>query len=303
MRLVADIGGTNARVALCANGVIDEGSIKRFSNADWDSLDDLLRAYRNAQRDAFFNEMVIAVAGPVHAGRATLTNRNWTITADDMKQDFACKRVVLLNDLGALGYAVPMFGSDQVTQLCGEDRPRDPEGQALVVGIGTGFNISQVITKDHRTVCPPAEAGHISMPSAIVSGLAQYGCNPDPFPTVETLFSGRGLTAFCRQFMNSDNITGEDAIKAYGAPGKVRNTAAIDAYSSLLGLLLRDFSLSYMPSHGIFLAGSVARAIARCASDPVINVLQAPCKFRAQDTASLFVIKEDGAALLGSARY
>lgn len=82
-------------------------------------MDDLLRAYRSTQRDAFVNEMVIAVAGPVHVGHAKLTNRKWTIKADKLKQDFACRRVVLLNDLGALGYAVPEFGADHVTKLCG----------------------------------------------------------------------------------------------------------------------------------------------------------------------------------------
>ena len=303
MRLVADIGGTNARVALCANGVIDQGSIQRYSTADWDSLDDLLRAYRSAQPDTFVNEMVIAVAGPVHAGHAKLTNRDWTINADNMRQDFACRRVVLLNDLGALGYAVPMFGADLVTQLCGDDLPRDPDGQALVVGIGTGFNISQVITKNRTTVCPPAEAGHVSMPSAILSELVAHTCEPDQFPTVETLFSGRGLTAFCRAFTNSDTITGEEAVLNYGALGQLRTKAAIDAYARMLGLLLRDFSLSYMPTHGIFLAGSVARAISGCAPEPLIDMLQQPCKFRAQDNPAVFVIDQDGAALLGSARY
>ncbi len=303
MRLVADIGGTNARVALCANGVIDQGSVRRFSNADWDSLDDLLRAYRDRQGEAPVNEMVIAVAGPVRAGRATLTNRNWTISANDMKQDFGCNRVVLLNDLGALGYAVPTFVSDNVTQLCGNDAPRDTDGQALVVGIGTGFNISQVITKDDATVCPPAEAGHISMPSAILSELAHQGCCPDLFPTVEALFSGRGLTAFCRLFTQSETITGEAAVQQYGNPAAPMVTAAINVYATLLGLLLRDFSLSYMPSHGIYLAGSVARAIATCAAEPVIRVLQRPCALRAQSNPALFVIQEDGAALRGTARY
>lgn len=155
MRLVADVGGTNARVALCANVVIDKTTIQGFFNANWDSLDDLLRSYCGAQRDPFINEMVIAVAGPVHPGIATLTNRNWTIRADQLKQDFSCRRVVLLNDLGALGYALPMFGTNHVTQLCGEECLRDADGQALVVGIGTGFNISPVIIKDSRTVCPP----------------------------------------------------------------------------------------------------------------------------------------------------
>jgi len=303
MRLVADIGGTNARVALCANGVIDKGSVRRFSNAEWDSLNDLLRAYRDDHRNAFVDEMVIAVAGPVHGRRAKLTNRKWTIGANDLAEAFSCKRVVLLNDLGALGYAVPMLTADQVAPLCGQLSPRYDNGQALVVGIGTGCNISQVITKDQWTVCPPAEAGHISMPSAIVSELKACGCNSDEFTTVEALFSGRGLTAFCRQFACLEGVTGEIAIKQYGALGDNETTAAINAYASLLVLLLRDFSLSYMPSHGTFLAGSVARAVAECAPEPLTSVFQKPCKFRLQESPSLFVVDEDGAALLGCAQF
>ena len=303
MRLVADIGGTNARVALCSNGVIDQTSIQRFSNAKWDSLDDVLRAYCSAHPDAVVNEMVIAVAGPVHAGRATLTNRNWTIIADDLAQAFACKSVVLLNDLGALGYAVPMLGADQMTKLCGQESPSDPNGQALVVGIGTGFNISQVITKDQCIVCPPAEAGHISMPFAIISALEDQAFNTDPFPTVETLFSGRGLTSFCRQFTGLEDVAGEFAINHYGDPGQPKITGAIDAYAALLGQLLRDFSLSYMPSHGTFLAGSVGRAIAACAPEPLVNVFHEPCKFRLQSNPTIFVAEEDGAALLGCAQF
>lgn len=303
MRLVADIGGTNARVALCANGGVDHGSVARFTNAEWDSLDDVLRAFCRAHPDTVIDEMVIAVAGPVHAGRAKLTNRNWTIIADDLAQSFSCRRVVLLNDLGALGYAVPLLGTDQVTKICGQDIPDDPNGQALIVGIGTGFNISQVITKDQCTVCPPAEAGHISMPSAIASRLDDYACNPKRFPTVETLFSGRGLTAFCRQMTGSDYVSGESAIKNYGDPAEAKITDAIDTYASLLGLLLRDLSLSYMPSRGTFLAGSVGRAIARCAPDPMINVFQESCKFRLHSNPTIFVAEEDSAALLGCTQF
>ena len=303
MRLVADIGGTNARVGLCSNGVIDHRSIQRFSNAEWDSLDDVLRAYCDAQTLAVVDEMVIAVAGPVHAGRATLTNRNWTLIAADLAQEFSCKRVVLLNDLTALGYVVLTLSADQVTQICARDIPNDPDGQALVVGIGTGFNISQVIAKDECTVCPPAEAGHVSLPSTIASELENHGCKPNHFPTVETLFSGRGLTAFCRRFTGLESVTGEAAIESYRDPEYPMLTSAIDTYAALLGLLLRDLSLSFMPSHGIFLAGSVGRAIAANAPEPLVTVFHEPCKFRLQSNPAIFVVEEDGAALLGCAQF
>lgn len=52
MRLIADIGGTNARVALYAKGVIDADTVQRFTNAQWNSLDNVLRAYCDAHSDA-----------------------------------------------------------------------------------------------------------------------------------------------------------------------------------------------------------------------------------------------------------
>ena len=139
------------------------------------------------------------------------------------------------------------------------------------------------------------------MASAVAAELRRRGYNPNRFPTVESLFSGRGLTAFSHQVSGVDNLTAEAVIKSYGTPEMPGFSYAIDTYAELLGLLLHDFSLIYMPSHGTFLGGSVGRAIAACAPGPLINVFQKSCKFRLQRCPSIFVVEEDGAALLGCA--
>jgi glucokinase len=303
MRLVADIGGTNARVALCENGVIQSVSVQRFSNADWDSLEHVLAAFCARQVSGALDEMVIAVAGPVQMGKATLTNRNWNIVASELVQKFGCKRVVLLNDLTALGYAVPMLSADQTIQIYGTLARSQSNSQALVVGVGTGFNVSQVIETEHGSVCPSAEAGHVSMPLSVAQALESSGLRTGHFPTVETLFSGRGFTAFCRLLTRNDSLTGEAAIASYGEQSSIEQTNAVDHYAMLLGLLLRELSLSYLPSHGIFLAGSVAHAIAKSASDPMMKTLLEPHKFRSPNSLSVFAIDDDSAALLGCAHY
>lgn len=303
MRLVADIGGTNARLGLCASGVVDHRTVQRFSNADWPNLSAVLATYLASHPGVILDEMVIAVAGPVGDGRATLTNRNWTIDAAVLQASFNCDRAVLLNDLSALGYAVPMLRADQIVRVCGGDQPSEPMGQALVVGIGTGFNISQAITTSGGTVCPPAEAGHVSMPHSISKMLPAFNCDPEQFPTVETLFSGRGLTNFCQNHTGKGVRTGEDAIDLYSTMQGQQATDAINDYSTLLGWLLRDLALSYMPSHGIYLAGSVARAIAKTAPDPLAKVLQATGQFRSPKSSAVYTIEDDGAALAGCGRY
>ena len=42
-RLVADVGGTNTRVALARDGIVDRASIRRFANAGNSGLDAILR--------------------------------------------------------------------------------------------------------------------------------------------------------------------------------------------------------------------------------------------------------------------
>ncbi|KKK79245.1 hypothetical protein LCGC14_2835440 [marine sediment metagenome] len=39
LRLVADIGDTNARLALSQAGNLTAGSVKRYANEDWASID------------------------------------------------------------------------------------------------------------------------------------------------------------------------------------------------------------------------------------------------------------------------
>ena len=76
MRLVADIGGTNARVALSHGGLILAETVHHYANDEWDSLYAVLKDFLKTS-EVQPDEMVIAVAGPVSSGRARLTNRDW----------------------------------------------------------------------------------------------------------------------------------------------------------------------------------------------------------------------------------
>lgn len=76
-RLVADIGGTNSRLGLARAGQLNTASVENFRNDDFASFDDVLVRYLSDREDAQIADAVIAVAGPVHSGRARLTNRDW----------------------------------------------------------------------------------------------------------------------------------------------------------------------------------------------------------------------------------
>ena len=72
--LVADVGGTNARLGL-ANGLgLDQASLQRFKNADYASFGDVVVQFLSGKNDVDISTCVIAVAGPVSQDRAKLAN-------------------------------------------------------------------------------------------------------------------------------------------------------------------------------------------------------------------------------------
>ena len=303
MRLVADVGGTNTRLALSQGGDVLPGSIRSYQNADYDDLDSAVARFLSEAPQPRPTEMVIAVAGPVHGDRAELTNRNWQISADSFRDRFGATRVRLLNDLTALGHAVPTLGAHQLRQIAPGSVDRAAMPQSLVVGIGTGFNVSPVLHSAGAVFCPATEAGHVSLPSSVVSALNALGLSADPFPTVEALFSGRGFATFCRQSTGRTDLDGPAAMAAYGSPEADDVTRSIDQYSALAGWLLRDLTLAYLPHDGLYFAGSVARAVLSCAPAACIDILNRPCDILGRSRPPLWIVEDDSAALFGCAQY
>ena len=303
MRLVADIGGTNSRLALSHSGKVLQETIQSYVNADWDDLYAVISHYLGRAEITQPHQIVIAVAGPVQGGRASLTNRDWLVEAPRLKEVFGVDAVHLLNDLTALGYSVPKLQNHQLKLVSAGTPSQAALSQSIVVGIGTGFNASPVLETAGVVICPPIEAGHISMPHHISKRLRDLGFPDDRFDTVEALFSGRGFSAFCQELSGRKDIAGQAIMAAYNAPDQERVTVAIEMYSSLLGYLLRELSLAYMPSSGIYLAGSVARSVIGTVAGPCLEVLRQPFTVNAAHDTPVWMIQDDIAALLGCADF
>src|SRR5690606_13361460 len=95
--LLGDIGGTNARFALVADGRI--GPIERSAVADYPDFDRALAAFLDRHRnEPPISSAVFAVAGPVKANRSILTNSGWIIDGGRLGQTFNLQNVRVVND-------------------------------------------------------------------------------------------------------------------------------------------------------------------------------------------------------------
>lgn len=297
--LVADIGGTNTRVAWVRDGHVDPGSLQRYRNAEFTGLAQVLVHHLSETGAVAPGAVCVALAGPVQGGVGQMTNLNWQISEDDLKRATGAERASILNDLRAQGYALPHLPASSFQHLSGPV----PDGPSrLVVGIGTGFNIAPV--SDGHVLA--AEAGQIALPTPTPEdhALAAKLADASGFTALEQVISGPGLMALY-QAREGAARDGADILAAHSAGNDPAATASVETFLRLLGIALGDLALCFLPLGGIYLCGGMSRAISPFLDDPAFQTAFGS-KGRFSDLMAQFPliqITDDYAALSGCARF
>ncbi|MFC7704978.1 glucokinase [Plastorhodobacter daqingensis] len=261
LSVVADIGGTNTRVALAEGPALRPDSIRRFRNADHPGLEPILRAYLDTMGIEACAGACVAVAGPVRDGVARMTNLDWEMTERSIAAATGAARVAILNDLQAQGHALDHLGRESLLPVL-PGRPAPAGAARLVVGLGTGFNAAPVHCTPSGLVVAPSECGHVTLPtrSAAELRLARHIEAQHGFAAVEDVLSGRGLAGLhAWHSHNGADLGPAEVMQAIAAQDPLA-TEAGRLFVGLLGRVMGDLALIHLPFGGVFLIGGVARA-------------------------------------------
>ncbi len=259
--LVADVGGTQSRIGLAQNGILDQTSVLYFVNARFHSFYEVIEQFLQQTSHAQITRCVIAIAGPVSAKIGTLTNLDWEISVDGLQRATHCTEATLINDLTALGYSLLALPSNGTQHIGGPKSPPRNDGQYLVIGLGTGFNVCPVIHGNaSNTICLQVELGHTILPHNIKSTLSDV-CDSSEFTTVEDIFSGKGLSNLYQAMSGSNTKDGALIVKDHLNQSDPSATNTLSIFAKLLGLLTREAVNQYLPTAGIYFAGSVSRGL------------------------------------------
>lgn len=261
--LVADVGGTNTRVALANGPQVLPDTVRRYSNREFANLAPVLRQYRVDQPSGDLDGACVAVAGPVSEGRAELTNLDWSIDATRLIEATGAHHAAILNDLQAQGHAVGRIADDKCETII--PGPDGASGARLVIGVGTGFNAAPVHETAHGRFVPPCEAGHANLPIRTEAelSLCNFVSTAHGFPAVEDVLSGRGLEQVYR-WLCSEAGTPDDLLAAEIMAQLETNpqaAAAVQQFIRILGTVAGNLALIHLPLGGIYLVGGVARAM------------------------------------------
>ncbi len=260
--LVADIGGTNTRVAMARGGVVEAHSIRRFANGAYDSPQAVLAAYLADHRGPAPEGAAVAIAGAVLDGLADMTNLGWKLSEAELAALTGAHHVRLLNDLQAQGHALDHLAPASLRPVL-DGREAGAHATRLVVGLGTGFNacpvFNPVFQGERALFVPPAEAGHCQL---ALSGeeTARLGLSGAP-RRIEELLSGPGL-ARLHALVAPEATALSPAEISRKAADEPAAREAMALFVRLLGRVCADLALLHLPFGGIFLVGGVSRAVA-----------------------------------------
>ena len=115
-RLLADIGGTNARFALDVGGSI--GAVQTLACADYPQFDDAVRAYL-AGVNTRVRHAVIAIANPVDGDTVRMTNHHWAFSIEGARRALGLDTLLVVNDFTALAMSLPMLAHDDLAPIGG----------------------------------------------------------------------------------------------------------------------------------------------------------------------------------------
>jgi len=256
--LLADVGGTNARFAVLADGVI--GRIEHIRVADHVRFADALAAYFAGHRDsAAPRQAIFAVAGVVEGGRCVMTNNPWVVDARELRTHFGFADVRLLNDFEAVAWSLPQLDAQDLHQIGGGE-PK-PDALKLALGPGTGLGVAAYVPAQGGLVLG-TEGGHASLPGgsaredAVISALRRkFG-----HVSIERVLSGPGLVNLYQAIAALDGVivperSSHDIREAAIAGTCVVSRAALELFCAWLGEVTGNFALSLGAQGGVYIGG------------------------------------------------
>jgi glucokinase len=268
---VADVGGTHARFALAeieGGRVMSLGEPETLKTAEHASFQTAWEEFGRRQQIELPNELAIAFAGPVGGEMLKLTNNPWVIRRALIKERLGVDRYTIVNDFGAVAYAVATLGDEDFRHICGPPRALPDQGVISIVGPGTGLGVAALLKKpDHYEVIE-TEGGHVdfapldSLEDKILTQLRRHFRRV----SVERVASGQGLWNLYEALgaIEGRDLTFHNDKHLWPAALEATDslaTAALDRLCLTLGAVAGDMALAQGAS-AVVIAGGVGLRLA-----------------------------------------
>lgn len=263
-RLLADVGGTNARFAWQASAGAPITDVRVLPCAEHPTLQAAMHAYLDGLNQGRPQAAAIAIANPITGDEVRMTNHHWVFSQSAVKAEFGLQTLQLLNDFTALALALPVLPADELRQVGGAAAV--PDAPIALLGAGTGLGVSGLLP-DRRGGWLPinGEGGHVTLPAVsarerlVMDGLIQrYGR-----ASAERLLCGQGLVDACAILCAADGVperapgNAAEVTEAALAGRLPQAVEALNHFCALLGSVAGNLVLTLGARGGVFIGGGI----------------------------------------------
>ena len=259
--LLADIGGTNSRLALAGS----DGRPAHTLIIENDSVPNLEGAISRylAETGACPSAAVLAIAGPLESEEVALTNRAWRFRPGELARRFGFAKLRLVNDFEAIAWALTRLTTTDAHPL-GQVLVARP-GVRAVLGPGTGLGVAALVPVDGSWRVLASEGGHASFGPQTPDELEIFAAllHEHGYVNAETILSGPGLPRLLRAVDPRSQASTPEAVVANALAGDASALATTQLFVRLLGRFAGDLALTFKAVGGVYIAGGVASRLGK----------------------------------------
>jgi glucokinase len=262
-RLVADIGGSNARFGLLRASEHSPIETRTLSTADFPTFAEAVEAYLLQCGSPTIEAAAVAIANPVVGDRIQMTNHHWSFSIEQTRQHLGLKRLVFLNDFAALALSLPEIPAQDLRQIGGHDSVAS--APRVLVGPGTGLGVSTLVPlAGNQWIAVAGEGGHVTIAATneqeekiIAFCRREFG-----HVSAERLLSGMGLSNLYHAISCLANGTylplTPAEVTERGLSGKDPHCVdALSVFCSLLGSAAGNLALTLGAHGGVYIGGGI----------------------------------------------
>jgi len=259
-RLLADIGGTNARFALERGpGCITD--VATLACAGHPRFVDAVRAYLRQHPSVQLRHAAVAIANPVEGDFIRMTNHHWQFSTAEARADLGLDTLLVVNDFAALAMSVPGLAASDLVRIGGG--AAHPGGVIGVLGAGTGLGVAGLVPAAGGWTVLASEGGHVAFSPADEreQRILSFCWQRYPHVSAERLISGPGLTLIHEALSSmrgvSDGPLTPALVLERGLAGDALCRETLEVFCGMLGTMAANLAVTLNARGGIYIGGGV----------------------------------------------
>jgi glucokinase len=269
-RLIADIGGTNARFALLVGDDVRDERVVPVD--EYAGIADAIEAYladvNMAAPSGRPLEAAIAIANPITGDAIRMTNHDWAFSASQTRSRLGFARMIFVNDFTALAMSIRHLPAEELEQVGGGRSA--PAAPFALIGPGTGLGVSGLVPADNWWVPLQGEGGHSTLPPANDHEMDVLKVLRKRFSHVsaERVLCGAGLVTLYEALClladrTPEPLTPPDVTRRAIEGSCIVCRETLTMFCAMLGTVAGNLVLTLGALGGVFIGGGIVPKLGR----------------------------------------